>query len=174
MENEFKGWILYEIHTMWCVSVCFLSGSIVYWASLVKGMVWGWYVYSAPACLERIVHTLNTQAHYKHTYLLHIPFATLVQYTILPAKKHRHTPRGMYFVQYSTFELIPRQKSFRYMLFYVFLKLFMYLYIYRSRSSWIIHEVFRWLYVHMAYNYTKPWTLAYIFILRQIWSQQTS
>jgi len=37
-----------------------------------------------------------------------------------------------------------------------------------TRASWIILEVVRCLYAYMAYNLIKPWTLAYIFILRQV------
>ena len=40
-----------------------------------------------------------------------------------------------------------------------------------TRSSWIIHEIVRCLYAHVAHNNVKLQTLACIFSLRQSWSQ---
>jgi hypothetical protein len=33
MQNKSENWILYETHTVWCVSKYFLSGVVVYWTS---------------------------------------------------------------------------------------------------------------------------------------------
>jgi len=43
-----------------------------------------------------------------------------------------------------------------------------------TRSSWIMHEVVRCLYAHMAYSYVILQALACIFMLCQSWSQWLS
>jgi len=47
-------------------------------------------------------------------------------------------------------------------------KSFMCSYIYRTRSSWIICEAVTYFYAYVAFNCTKPWILAYVFILCQL------